>query len=139
MTVAPKKKKPVEKPTPSALAFREYERVSYYLATQGDFNFDLDDEAREAFFDGEKVAEIKLMTANRIAPDEEHDGRKIPKGDHIDGLAVRTAERERVKGKKAEKQATVKSSKEKPLDMTPNMRKLAKKRGLKADVGESLA
>lgn len=91
------------KPSKTQLAFREYERVSYYLATQGDFNFAMDDEAREMLWFGDDMsADINLLTMNRISPDEDHDGRKIPAGDHIDGLAIRTDEREK-KHEKAKK------------------------------------
>lgn len=103
MDTKPKAKGKRNKPEPASkttLAFREYERVSYYLATIGDFNFTMDDDARSLFFDGfggdDMSADIGLMTMNRISPTEDEDGRKIPKGDHIEpGLATRTAQREK--------------------------------------------
>ena len=140
-----KPKKKVEKPSATVLAFREYERVSWYLATQGDFNFAMDTEAREMLWDfngDDMSADINLLTANRIDPDENVPAHKIPKGDHIDGLAVRTQELERVRGKrKPEKQAAVKTPKVEKLAATPNMKRLLKKKGATSvdEAGELLA
>lgn len=109
----PKAKGKKEKPSAATLAFREYERVSWYLATIGDFDFTMDDDARELFYlsfiEDDMSAEIKLMTLSRIKPDESYDDRRIPKGDHIEGLAVRTAQRE--KERKNQKRADSQFSK----------------------------
>lgn len=90
---APVAKGKADKPepiSPSTVAFREYERVSYYLATQGDFDFTMDAEARELFFSN-KHSQIDHLCSLR----RETFGEKIPKGFHIDGLALRTQEYER--------------------------------------------
>lgn len=85
-----KAKKKVEKPNAVCLAFREYERVSYYLATKGDFNFDMDDAAREEWnYNEGDAAKVQAMTKQRLKAW----GREIPKGDHIDGLGIRTLKR----------------------------------------------
>lgn len=129
--VAKKKRKPIP-PSTTTVAFREYERVSYFLATQGDFDFKTDDAARECFYAHVSLTKypghaeaILNMAATRL------DGRSIPKGDHIEGLTLRTNERERVMGKKAEKQAAPKKDAPKPeiMDVTPNMQRLLKKKG----------
>lgn len=76
--------------SPQTVAFREYERVSYYLATQKDFDFTMDAEARELFFAGE-ADQIDELIKLRL----ETFGKKVPKGFHNDGLAIRTKEYER--------------------------------------------
>lgn len=123
--------KPVKKikPTATALAFREYERVSYYLATQGDFDFKTDDRARAHFY---ASIDTNVDSAKHISylTDQRSTGTKIPKGAHIDGLDVRTKEREKQLGKqKPEKQAAVKTPKVEKLAATPSMKRLLKKKG----------
>ena len=85
------KRKQTDPLAPLTEALREYERVSYYLATKGDFDFSMDDEAQEYFhsFDPMNCAEIMALVALR----KETFGRKIPKGLYIDGLTARTDER----------------------------------------------
>jgi hypothetical protein len=88
-SLVPSKKvrKKVEKPSQAALAFRAYERVSMYLATQGDFDFKTDDLAREAFYNA-SPADIQFLTGQRSF------GITIPKGDFIiPGLKMRTDRR----------------------------------------------
>jgi len=132
--VAKKKRKPVP-PSTTALAFREYERVSYYLATQDDFNFDLDDAAREDFYLHVSMTSFPDMSASISQYAKERlnvrNLKSIPNGDHIEGLALRTEYRERKLGKKAEKQAAPKKDAPKPeiMDVTPNMQRLLKKKG----------
>lgn len=94
MSEAPvKKKKPkeIDPLQPLIDALREYERTSYYLATKGDFDFTMDDEAQEYFHSGDPMncAEIMALRALRV----ETYGKPIPKGLHIDGLFIRTNER----------------------------------------------
>lgn len=96
--VAKGKKEKPEPLSPQTVAFREYERISYYLATQDDFDFTMDSEARELFFAGE-TDEIRELIRLRL----ETFGKKVPKGFHNDGLAVRTKEYERLAVKKGKK------------------------------------
>lgn len=126
-----KKTPKVEPLSAATIAFREYERVSYYLATQGNFDFSVDDTAREAFWDGEDAV-IKLCIANRLDPDESEDGFKIPKGDHWDGLQARTDER-------VKRDVKVKKTHDAAVEaLLPERMKKVKKskssRGLAADV-----
>jgi hypothetical protein len=123
--VAKKKKPKVEKPSATTLAFREYERVSYYLATQSVFDFGVDDTAREAFFNDDGMT-INACIANRLAPESDGPSYKIPKGDHIvPGLQVRTDERvsrklKQDKPKPEPKEPTRKKSPKLPLVKSGN-------------------
>lgn len=89
------KAKGKDKPDPLApliSAIREYERVSYFLATKGDFNFTMDDEAQAHFhtFIPARFRAIEELTELRAMSY----GKSIPlSGDFIDGLRIRTAER----------------------------------------------
>jgi hypothetical protein len=143
--LAPKKKKAkVEPPSTSVVAFRAYARTSYYLATVGDFNHDADDEARklldEHFGSGmpDTSDGIGRLRADRLIS---AGMKNIPAGDHIDGLAIRTADREKVRGIQTEKQTAVKTPKAEKLAVTPNMARLLKKKGKKSmdEAGETLA
>ncbi len=83
-------------------ALREYERVSYYLATQKRFDFTMDDEAQRHFhtFNPSNASAITKLTQLRT----KEFGKPIPKGLHIPGLAIRTAKRmERNTAKKGKK------------------------------------
>jgi hypothetical protein len=90
---APKKKADA---TPDPLkpltdSLREYERVSYFLATVKDFNFKSDDEAQRFFhtFDPSNAFHIDKLTQDRV----NSYGKPIQKGTTYKGLALRTNER----------------------------------------------
>jgi len=137
-----KKKAKAPKPTATALAFREYERISYYLATQGDFDFKTDDLARQHFYRHIETSGMPDTSADiSYLSDQRSTGTKIPKGLHIDGLDVRTKELEKRRGKaKPVKQAAVKTPKVEKLNSTPNMKRLLAKKGKKTvDEAGSLA
>jgi len=112
----PKKAK-VEPPSTSVVAFRAYARTSYYLATVGDFNHGADDEARnlldEHFGIGmpDTSDAIGKLRADRLISAKL---KKIPAGDRIDGLAIRTADHERVMGEKNERFSKRIKAKKKP-------------------------
>jgi len=86
---------------PLIAAIREYERVSYYCATKGNFSFACDDEAQRLFhtFDpanAKAIYDLRDSRAKKVA-----NQRMIPAGDFTKGLAIRTTERmKRKKGKK---------------------------------------
>lgn len=65
-------------------AMRLYERTSYYLATQGEINMEADEQAQELFhsFDPSNADELVKLAKNRCP--------KVPKGNFLDGLAIRT-------------------------------------------------
>ncbi len=91
------KPKPEPKPwhdsklTPLVMALREYERTSYYLAMQGHFNFDADDQAQRAFhsLDPSSVGSIEALTAGILKAHK----LKVPAGHYVEGLNIRTIER----------------------------------------------
>ncbi len=102
-TTVAKKKKPKAwhdpKLTPLVMALREYERTSYYLATQGVFNFDADDQAQRMFhlLDPARASDIKALTAGIVKAHKV----KVPAGRHAEGLHIRADERMKRDAKKS--------------------------------------
>jgi len=125
-TLVPKAKGKKAKPepqSPGVIAFNEYERVSYYLALQGDFDFTNDRSARAAMFaqvdtGGKQYREIEYLTECRL---ESAKLDRIPKGLHIDGLKARTDELMRREPVKVEKTTVKKTA---PVKKSAGLRSL---------------